>query len=78
MRMRTPPITGVPCLVTWPAGPSSRMNWPSSRLRRNSMNFGPMEMETTIATIVATTTRLTSAGSLGRVRCLRARPRARP
>ena len=35
-----PPIVGVPAFVRWPCGPSSRMFWPNSRLRRNSMNFG--------------------------------------
>jgi hypothetical protein len=45
----TPPIVGVPCLVRWPAGPSSRMCWPSSLRRRNSMNFGPAMIDRTIA-----------------------------
>ena len=39
-KMMIPPIVGVPALVWWPWGPSSRMFWPNSRLRRNSMNFG--------------------------------------
>ena len=38
--MMIPPIVGVPALVLWPAGPSSRMFWPNSRRRRNSMNLG--------------------------------------
>ena len=40
MKMMIPPIVGVPALVWWPLGPSSRMFWPNSRWRRNSMNFG--------------------------------------
>ena len=42
-------ITGVPCLTTWPAGPSSRIGWPSSFRRRNAMNLGPITTEKTIA-----------------------------
>ena len=39
--MSRPPIVGVPCLVLWPAGPSSRMCWPSERARRKPMNCPP-------------------------------------
>ena len=38
--MITPPIVGVPAFWWCPSGPSSRMCWPNSRSRRNSMNFG--------------------------------------
>ena len=40
-----PPIVGVPALPAWPAGPSSRMCWPNSLTRRNSMNRGPRNMQ---------------------------------
>jgi hypothetical protein len=45
----SPPIVGVPCLTTWPVGPSSRMCWPNSLRRRNSMNFGPATIAMTMA-----------------------------
>src|SRR5215208_3456906 len=35
-----PPIVGVPALAWCSCGPSSRICWPNSRARRNSMNFG--------------------------------------
>ena len=41
VRISRPPIVGVPCLTRWPAGPSSRMFWPSERSRRNEMNAPP-------------------------------------
>src|SRR3954451_21296827 len=44
MKMMIPPIVGVPALE-WCSGPSSRMNWPNSRSRRNSMNFGERKMQ---------------------------------
>ena len=40
-----PPIVGVPALAAWPTGPSSRICWPNSRSLRNSMNFGPRNMQ---------------------------------
>src|SRR4051812_46912538 len=43
--MMIPPIVGVPALAWWPSGPSSRMFWPNSRSRRNSMNFGERKMQ---------------------------------
>src|SRR3954462_883914 len=43
--MMIPPIVGVPALAWWPSGPSSRMFWPNSRARRNSMNFGERKMQ---------------------------------
>jgi hypothetical protein len=46
--IRRPPIAGVPCLITWPFGPSSRICWPNSFRRRNSMNFGPARIEMTM------------------------------
>jgi len=39
-KMMIPPIVGVPALVWWPWGPSSRMFWPNSRRRRKAMNLG--------------------------------------
>src|SRR3954451_11284786 len=44
MKMMIPPIVGVPAFE-WCSGPSSRMNWPNSRSRRNSMNFGERKMQ---------------------------------
>src|ERR671930_109239 len=38
--MMIPPIVGVPALAWCSCGPSSRICWPNSRSRRNSMNFG--------------------------------------
>ena len=35
-----PPIVGVPCLDMWPAGPSSRICWPSAWRRTKAMNAG--------------------------------------
>ena len=32
--MAMPPMVGVPALAMWVAGPSSRMCWPISRLRK--------------------------------------------
>src|SRR5438445_2042427 len=58
-RMSTPPIVGVPCLVRCASGPSSRMCWPNSFRRRNSMNFGPTMIDTTIAITPAARTRIT-------------------
>src|SRR4051794_15969715 len=40
MKMISPPIVGVPALAWCSCGPSSRICWPNSRSRRNSMNFG--------------------------------------
>ncbi len=51
-----PPIVGVPCLTWCPAGPSSRMCWPNSLRRRNSMNLGPARIEIAIAKIPAART----------------------
>src|SRR5919206_336734 len=44
-KMMIPPIVGVPAFAWWPSGPSSRMNWPNSRSRRNAMNFGDRKMQ---------------------------------
>src|SRR5438445_183036 len=68
----SPPIVGVPCFVWWCCGPSSRMCWPNSLLRRNSMNFGPIRIEMIIATIAAISTRVT--GPAARERRLLAAP----
>src|SRR3954449_3773432 len=40
VKMMIPPIVGVPALAWCSCGPSSRICWPNSRSRRNSMNFG--------------------------------------
>src|SRR3954470_9337748 len=48
-----PPIVGVPALVWCSCGPSSRMCWPNSRTRRNSMNLGPRKMQISIAAMPA-------------------------
>src|SRR5688572_23016093 len=40
VKMMMPPIVGVPALAWCSCGPSSRICWPNSRSRRNSMNFG--------------------------------------
>ncbi len=52
-QMRTPPIVGVPSLVLWPAGPSSRMFWPNSLRRSQRMKAGPMMSISTMATTLA-------------------------
>ena len=49
--MITPPIVGVPAFWWWPSGPSSRMCWPNSRSRRNSMNFGLRKMQMSSAAV---------------------------
>ncbi len=41
VRMRTPPMVGVPALAWWPCGPSSRMYWPIWRRRSRSIMKGP-------------------------------------
>jgi hypothetical protein len=58
--IRTPPIVGVPCFVRCQTRPSSRMYWPSSLRRRNSMNFGPTMIDRTIANRPAAMTFSTS------------------
>ena len=45
VKMMIPPIVGVPALAWCSCGPSSRMCWPNSRSRRNSMNFGERKMQ---------------------------------
>src|SRR4051812_13786183 len=52
----SPPIVGVPALAWCSCGPSSRMCWPNSFTRRNSMNFGPRKMQISIAAIPAINT----------------------
>src|SRR3954469_3074095 len=58
-----PPIVGVPCLTVWCCGPSSRIGWPNSLRRRNSMNFGPARIEMMSARIPAIRTRTTARQS---------------
>src|SRR6185503_18045847 len=54
--MIRPPIVGVPALAWCSWGPSSRMCWPNSLTRRNSMNLGPRKMQISIAAIPAIST----------------------
>src|SRR4051812_37168862 len=49
----SPPIVGVPAFVWCSCGPSSRMCWPNSRTRSNSMNLGPRKMQISIAAMPA-------------------------
>ncbi len=51
-----PPIVGVPALVRWPCGPSSRMFWPNARRRRNSMNLGLRNRQISIDAVPAIST----------------------
>src|SRR3954467_2952104 len=52
-KMMIPPIVGVPAFSWWPSGPSSRMNCPNSRARRNAMNFGDRKMQMSSAAVPA-------------------------
>src|SRR5207237_1362389 len=52
-----PPMIGVPCLVTWCSGPSSRIVWPYSLRRRKAMKRGPARIEISIAARPAIRTR---------------------
>ena len=45
VKMITPPMVGVPALAWCSCGPSSRICWPNSRARRNSMNLGERKMQ---------------------------------
>src|SRR3954464_4453512 len=49
--MMIPPIVGVPALVWWPSGPSSRMCWPNSFRRRKSMNLGDRKTQMSSAAV---------------------------
>ena len=49
--MMIPPIVGVPAFSWWPSGPSSRMCWPNSRSRRNSMKRGDRKMQMSRAAV---------------------------
>src|SRR5919197_885359 len=60
-KMMIPPIVGVPAFSWWPSGPSSRMNWPNSRVRRNEMNFGDRKMQMSSAAVPAMRTSPISA-----------------
>src|ERR1700755_2448326 len=64
MKMMIPPIVGVPALE-WCSGPSSRMNWPNSRSRRNSMNFGERKMQMSSEAVPAIRTSPTRGGLRG-------------
>ena len=77
--IRRPPIAGVPCLTTWPFGPSSRICCPNSFLRRKSMNLGPERMEITIASTPASrTSTMTGAyGTTATASAITSRPMAR-
>ena len=50
-KMMIPPIVGVPALTWWPSGPSSRMCWPNSRSRSDSMNRGDRNMQISSAAV---------------------------
>jgi hypothetical protein len=52
-QMSAPPMVGVPSLVLWPSGPSSRMFWPNSLSRSQRMNGGPMTSIRIMATTLA-------------------------
>src|SRR3954465_9766156 len=60
--MMIPPIVGVPAFSWWPSGPSSRMNWPNSRSRRNAMNFGDRKMQMSSEAVPAIRTSPTGRG----------------
>src|SRR6266536_3121604 len=62
-----PPMIGVPCLVTWCSGPSSRIVCPYSLRRRKAMKRGPARIEISIAASPAIRTR-TKLGSHRRQR----------
>src|SRR4051794_32572674 len=49
--MMIPPIVGVPALVWWPSGPSSRMCWPNSRTRSIAMNLGDRKTQMSSAAV---------------------------
>src|SRR5437660_2221311 len=66
-----PPMIGVPCLVTWCSGPSSRIVCPYSLRRRKAMKRGPARIEISIAARPAIRTR-TKLG-LHRRQCFRYR-----
>ena len=70
-----PPIVGVPAFSWWPSGPSSRMNWPNSRLRRNAMNFGDRKMQMSSAAVPAIRT---SPISVAAVACSASATTSRP
>src|SRR3989441_2418291 len=55
--IKRPPMIGVPCLVTWCWGPSSRIVCPYSLRRRKAMKRGPARMEISIAARPAIRTR---------------------
>src|SRR3954463_593314 len=55
VKMMIPPIVGVPAFE-WCSGPSSRMNWPNSRSRRNAMNFGDRKMQMSSEAVPAIST----------------------
>ena len=47
--MSVPPIVGVPALVEWDAGPSSRICWPICLSVRERISHGPRINETASA-----------------------------
>src|SRR3954471_18540415 len=61
VKMMIPPIVGVPAFE-WCSGPSSRMNWPNSRSRRNAMNFGDRKMQMSSEAVPAIRTSPTGRG----------------
>ena len=57
IRMRTPPIVGVPAFVLWACGPSSRMCWPICSRRSRSIIHGPRTSTRKSAVRLATAVR---------------------
>ena len=72
--MISPPIVGVPALAWCSCGPSSRMCWPNSFTRRNSMNLGPRKMQISIAAMPA----ISTSPIEQLLQASRRRPRGRP
>ena len=57
--MATPPMVGVPALVRWPLGPSSRMGWPIRMRVNQSMSRRVPTSETAMAMAAANRRRIT-------------------
>ena len=58
--MTAPPMVGVPRLMWWEVGPSSRTNWPKWRRTRNLMNHGVSSRENSSDVAAPTSTPFTS------------------
>src|SRR5882762_8177630 len=59
--MARPPIVGVPALVMWPWGPSSRMGWPMPWTWSQRMRAGVPTTDTTSETAPATRREITGS-----------------